>query len=611
MASFDENGKYIKTNWKAGDKITSTKLNKIEESIEAVNDNDISRHVEADTRLDALEAKDVAHDKELTNIKKTIADNKAAAELGDYEINSRMQLLEEELNEGIEEVHNVAETVDGKIAQAESDMAAQVNAAQANMTAQVKQGKADMEAMVAEVEADLEGLHDGIDIISNTVVSNLRNTEGFINEIFRVCQTYTDNFDLLVYGNRYTAWDSVVQTVNGKYELDCSSFINLLIHGVEFQKSRYAGNDDNTCNPLFFNSIDSYEFRLANQIAKYCVDNGYAFIPSSLEEIQAGDIVFYSWTGYDENPEEYTQAQIDFHNNAFMKIDHVAMYLARKNDTFHHTIQYEQYTPQFLYTVSEGYMEQAVLVARLPFASIQENDTADLIVNGNTKKTCVNTNVVGKYYLSKSLKKGKMYTMVIDGQIDTDECYFVIQDPQWNTLYSDNGVEHLFNGTRVIHFLYQGEGVNVINISLGAPSHVSTTRNGCVNWCSLYEGYKITIPDKQGSSSSHIRELQIRQNIKDVMLNDYAFTNSLIEYDSYYLVNLNLTVNTDYKSNPIIIGDIEKLSITQRIPCVLISHDNVVTGGAIQFNTTGEIMVVKYDSDATWRHAIASGIIVK
>ena len=148
MASFDENGKYIKTNWKAGDKITATKLNKIEESIEAVNDNDISRHVEADARLDALEAKDVAHDKEFTNVKNLIADNKAAAELGDYEINSRMTFLENELNEGIEEVHNVAETVDGKIATAE-----------ANMAAQVSRGKADMEAMVAEVEADLEGLH--------------------------------------------------------------------------------------------------------------------------------------------------------------------------------------------------------------------------------------------------------------------------------------------------------------------------------------------------------------------------------------------------------------------------------------------------------------------
>ena len=155
MASFDENGKYIKTNWKAGDKITATKLNKIEESIEAVNDNDISRHVEADARLDALEAKDVAHDKEFTNVRNLIADNKAAAELGDYEINSRMTFLENELNEGIEEVHNVAETVDGKIA-----------TAQANMTAQVNQGKADMEAMVDEVEADLEGLHAKDDELS-------------------------------------------------------------------------------------------------------------------------------------------------------------------------------------------------------------------------------------------------------------------------------------------------------------------------------------------------------------------------------------------------------------------------------------------------------------
>ena len=158
MASFDENGKYIKTNWKAGDKITATKLNKIEESIEAVNDNDISRHVEADTRLDALEAKDVAHDKEFTNVKNTIADNKAAAELGDYKINSRMTFLEEELNEGIEEVHNVAETVDGKIAQ----------------------GKADMEAMVAEVESEMIELQNDVSEIQNDMAEYLPLSGGTI-----------------------------------------------------------------------------------------------------------------------------------------------------------------------------------------------------------------------------------------------------------------------------------------------------------------------------------------------------------------------------------------------------------------------------------------------
>ena len=53
---FDKDGKYVRTDWETGDRITASKLNKIELSIEAVNDNDIARHIEADSRLDALES---------------------------------------------------------------------------------------------------------------------------------------------------------------------------------------------------------------------------------------------------------------------------------------------------------------------------------------------------------------------------------------------------------------------------------------------------------------------------------------------------------------------------------------------------------------------------
>ena len=38
---FNEDGTYNKTEWKAGDKITAVKLNKIELSLEAINNNDI------------------------------------------------------------------------------------------------------------------------------------------------------------------------------------------------------------------------------------------------------------------------------------------------------------------------------------------------------------------------------------------------------------------------------------------------------------------------------------------------------------------------------------------------------------------------------------------
>ena len=155
MASFDENGKYIKTNWKAGDKITATKLNKIEESIEAVNDNDISRHVEADARLDALEAKDVAHDKEFTNVKNLIADNKAAAELGDYEINSRMQFLEDDVEQAVNDMNNAVTTI-------RNEMNTHTNTVNTNVNNKISAFETEFDAEVAGLKAVDEAIQNDV-----------------------------------------------------------------------------------------------------------------------------------------------------------------------------------------------------------------------------------------------------------------------------------------------------------------------------------------------------------------------------------------------------------------------------------------------------------------
>ena len=161
MATFDENGNYIKTDWKAGDKITATKLNKIEESIEAVNNNDISRHVEADARLDKLESGAISDKQEMNAkvdaLEDVVEANKDATDLEIYNINAHMTLLDKKIDDGVAEVEVIASTVDGKIATAETNMQNQVN-----------QGKADMEAMVAEVEGELESKVDidGLDFIN-------------------------------------------------------------------------------------------------------------------------------------------------------------------------------------------------------------------------------------------------------------------------------------------------------------------------------------------------------------------------------------------------------------------------------------------------------------
>ena len=164
---FNEDGTYNKTDWKAGDKITATKLNKIEDAIEAVNNNDISRHEEADARLDALEAGVVANKQEIEAkvdaLEDTVVSNKDAADLDIYRIDQHMTLLDKKIDEGVAEVYTVAETVDGKIAEADASMKAQV----AEADAIVEQGKVDINAIIDECEqiTDLETINEQLEHI--------------------------------------------------------------------------------------------------------------------------------------------------------------------------------------------------------------------------------------------------------------------------------------------------------------------------------------------------------------------------------------------------------------------------------------------------------------
>ena len=105
---FNEDGTYNKTEWKAGDKITAVKLNKIESSLEAINNNDISRHVEADSRLDILEEtiENSATKNELKNLKNTIKDNSDNIDLELYKINTKMSTLENDLDTKMSTLEN-------------------------------------------------------------------------------------------------------------------------------------------------------------------------------------------------------------------------------------------------------------------------------------------------------------------------------------------------------------------------------------------------------------------------------------------------------------------------------------------------------------------------
>lgn len=472
--------------------------------------------------------------------------------------------------------------------------------------------------VIGDFGEEIKGIDTQLQTVAKAVISNLHNSEGIIQKIMDVCKTYTNHFSEIVYGNRYTAYDSVVQQVDGKWELDCSSFQNLLIHGVTFENSRYNGNSINKGNPLFFHGIDSTKYRLANQMAKYGVENGYAFYPNEdFSNIEAGDLVFYSWKGYDTNPENYTQAQIDFHNNAFMKIDHVTMYLGKKNDSTYQTIQYEQYTPQFFYDVNQNYMSQAVLVVRFPFANV-ENIQGNLVSKPNDIKQNTTGSANGVYKLKTKLEPGKIYTCCLNLNLTLPNTYIVLRTSTGTTLYSDYGrVWNDSNKDYKFHFICpQNVNIDEIHIGVGYSGEGTVTNRPCTtNYFYLYDGYKRDITKELVNTYPITTDITLTGEISGLLNSNMSPIYKVIEFDTYYHITINIPLTTEKNGN-LVIGSIgKKMGNTCRIPCNLIGSDGVTSYNAILqisgTSATGDVIIMPISSTIQYKYVMASGIMFK
>lgn len=442
------------------------------------------------------------------------------------------------------------------------------------------------------------------------VPSTVRNSSGFIERMIQVGQTYLDNIEKFVYGNFNTAFDTSVDQVDGKFQIDCSSFASLIVHGVPFEKSRYAGNPENITSNIFFNNIDSYKYRYAHNIAKYAFDKGYAFIPKSdNSNLEPGDLVFFSWT----NGGGSTDLSQAIRDNAFMKIDHVGIFLHKRNDSTYVLLQLDNGFKTVFYTATPQYMSQCVIAARFPNANLDRMYADDnLIVDGDTVKNSNGNIDVGTYKLTKPLVKGRYYTLIIDGQIMTEGCYFIVMDGNNQTIISDFGKVSPYTGCVELRFPYLFDTPNMtgMKIAIGGPSSI-TNRKGIVNWCSLYEGY---VQDRK----TYIKPLRA-SSIKTFALDPALVSDLNTGFAPYYkytidgnkmIINLSVPLKT-LRTGNLILGQLgtDAPKNTQRIPITLTDTNNQAVPGALQVSWNGSVTIIPFDATVQWKNGVANGII--
>lgn len=442
--------------------------------------------------------------------------------------------------------------------------------------------------------------------------SSLSMSNGMINRMIEVGQTYLNQISQFEYGNFNTAYDSNCAQVNGKWEIDCSSFTNLLLQGVTFENSRYNGNVENITDKLFFHDMDSYTYRYSHEIANWCFDNGYTFVPNAdMSDLQAGDICFFSWNNYDL-AHGYTQAQIDNHNQEFMLIDHVGVYLQKKNDAVHTLLELDNGFTTVYYDATPTYMTQCVLVARLPFPNVDPLfPDNNILISGDTVQNVSGTSTIATYKLTKKLQKGRYYTFYINGNVTTGQCYFLLQ-ANGQTIFSDFGKVLPYTGITSFRFPYlQDTQTDTITLAIGAPSGVSSSRSANVTWCSMYEGY---VRNKKYYNSPNGVGLVVDFPLDPTLSADIA-----TGYAPYYkymvdgnkiLVSFSLTFNTT-KTGGVTLGTIPNPpKTTQRIPCSVVGSTNQAINAALQVSSGGSVSLIFYDNTVQWKACFANGIII-
>jgi hypothetical protein len=458
--------------------------------------------------------------------------------------------------------------------------------------------------------------------------SKIRNSKGIIERMIANGQTYHDHASEMLYGNTYTAYDSEVTRVreiapkefeidpNGQYQIDCSSFANLMLRGVPWEKSRYhTGLEKNIEDPIFFGNGDSYRYRYANEIARYAWEKGYAFLPKpDLSNLEAGDLMFFSWDNFGGNGDSVS---LEARNrNNFLKIDHVGVFLHKKNESKWATLQFNNGIQDVYYEPNNGYMNQMVLVARFPFANAESlYSEENLIINGDQPKSTSTDALIGTYKLTKPLKKGQYYSVFLEGQVNTDTCYFIIQ-ANGQTIFSDNGkIGKYEDGVIDLRFPYHlDEPADSISIMIGAPTaDVGTERNGFVEWVSLYEGYpmnksKYEAPINAPAVKSFPLISSLVSDLNSSMAPYYKYT---VDGNKLF-VSLSLPFST-FRTGNLTIGNIgsDKPSSTQRIPINLQGENGEAINGIVQFGSNGDVIIVPYSSTVKWRLGLANGVVFR
>lgn len=242
-----------------------------------------------------------------------------------------------------------------------------------------------------------------------------------VRDMIQCAMTYVSNKESLTYtdSGAGTMFDSDFNSAAAK--IDCSAFAMACILGIPYEWSKYNGKDNvRHCgygiqlpaNPYAADRPNRY---YSHELAHLFDDKGWCFTPAAdYSNIAPGDIIFVSFSDFTS----------DYHNNAYLKIDHCLLVIGYKDDKHLICLHSSAANTLGVYDVpvlksdydstsENSYNNSIRLAARLPFNRSAPMVGVPLITDATAKTTASSSNgQLATLTLSHNLKKNTPYTLI-------------------------------------------------------------------------------------------------------------------------------------------------------------------------------------------------------
>lgn len=372
-----------------------------------------------------------------------------------------------------------------------------------------RNNKATLGQRLDETDEKLEQTETGL---SNLEVRSIpfSNSDGAVTRALNTALTYIDRTNI-VYGNDYTPFSDLKGTTNGKFEIDCSSFMQTIFTDTDYENSSWHNLDnsitnDNIYGEAYYPLVNHDRKRgrlLAHQMAKYCYDNGLSYVPrEDWSNVRVGDLIFFSF---------------NFKEGFWRDIGHVAM-VSRIDQSGKITV-FEAISGRETGCVESTYeiaqmngSKRAFLCGRIPLPDT--NVKPKLISENNYEGDRGFTTI-------DELEANKMYTFFMKANL-ADGVYPILNvgsGSGYNVYSFTSSVRKRPDKMYKVNFYIKNlELLKMVKILLANSTAADT-----IEFVALYDGYVTSLPPK------------VESNLKPVRQHAFSKTQSLSANSSEYV----------------------------------------------------------------------------